>query len=101
MSGAPGFRLAWPSQATLARPVPVGRTTGWRLTPPVVIHSTGHLSMATASVELLPWDARRTELALRLERRRLLSAERYDRVAEAALTTIGADLSEERVPQHA
>lgn len=99
--GAPGFRLAWPDRATLARPVPVGRATGWRLVPPVTLQSPGWPAAATATIELLPWDGRRTELALRLERRRLLSVERYEPAARAALATIAADLSGVRVLQPA
>ncbi|HZI39356.1 MAG TPA: hypothetical protein VFF24_13700 [Acidimicrobiia bacterium] len=69
--------------------------------PSVEIRSTWRLRLATASVELLPWDGRRTELALRLERRWLLSADRYEQVAAAGLALLEAELAAERVLQHA
>jgi hypothetical protein len=91
----PGFHVRWPERATLARPVPVRPSTGWQLAPPIRIESARQLGTATATVELLPWDARRTELGLRLERRLLLSDERYGRVAKALLAVLAADLTED------
>ena len=88
----PGFRIRWPVPATLTRPIPLVPSTGWQLAPPLRFDSARQLGTATASVELLPWDARRTELALRLERRWLLAHETYGRVAKAFLAMLAADL---------